>query len=111
MRSGTFSYHNYVLFAFRVVLLYGRDLVLPTRETLESSHERANTDANDYTREITLRRLTAWKTAQLRSRKHKRSRNDNMIRKLKILECLRVTKCLCTLLQKKVLRHTSLLAS
>ena len=50
-------------------LLYGRDPVLPTREMLESSHEKANTDANEYTGEITLSMSTTWKTAQPRIKK------------------------------------------
>ena len=33
--------------------------MLPTREMLESPQERANIDADDYTREITLRMSTA----------------------------------------------------
>ena len=67
----------YVLFAYRAstqdltgespfFLLYGRDPVLPTREMLQSPHERTNPNADDYTREITLRMSTAWKTARVK---------------------------------------------
>lgn len=59
----------YVLFAYRAsaqdstgespfFLLNGKEAVLPTTEMLESPHERANTDADDYTRETTVRMST-----------------------------------------------------
>ena len=47
-------------------MLYGRDPVLPTREMLESPQDRDNIGADDYTREITLRMSSAWKTARTR---------------------------------------------
>ena len=72
MHSGKDSV-TIVLYAYRAsarystgeypfILLYDRDSVLPTTEMLESPQERDNIDDN-YTREITLRISTAWRTA------------------------------------------------
>ena len=94
----------YVLFAYRAsaqdstgespfFLLYGRDPVLPTREMLESPHERANTDADDYMREITLRMSTAWKTAQARikeAQKKQKCQHDKKAKDPRVFEGDRV---------------------
>ena len=94
----------YVLFAYRAsaqdstgespfFLLHGRDPVLPTREMLEFPRERANTDADDYTREITLRMSTAWKTAQDRikeAQKKQKCHHDKKAKDPRVFEGDRV---------------------
>ena len=72
---GMFSYHIYVLFAYRTssqestgespfFLMYGRDPVLPTADMLAHPDGRIRVSIDDYKEEITARMSIAWQATR-----------------------------------------------
>jgi len=91
-------------------LLYGRDPVLPTREMLKPLQKRTNIDADDYTREITLRMSTVWKTTKAKIKEVQKKQKCQHKNKAKDPQMFEGNRVFLYSSARNMVRHTNLLS-